>query len=146
MSPERLADSEVSNCEPPVMDGNEQQLSRKTILLVEPDSDIGEMIKDVIQSLTSCQVVRVRDGNEAMSLMRNSIPIGLITAHRLPTMSGFDLVDFIHNNPKWQDLPVILLTLSPEQCLIPAHQRHLTMLAEPFELNELLRVVDAMMS
>ncbi len=70
----------------------------KTILVVEDDDGIGELIVQVIQEETSHQAIRFADGYEAWNFLqyRRLQPDLLILDYNLPQITGIELYDRIH--------------------------------------------------
>ena len=68
----------------------------KTILLVEDDTTISELLVQLITQETQYQVVAVPDGSQALELVRNIKPQLLILDYWLPSMHGIELYDQLH--------------------------------------------------
>src|SRR6478672_5481406 len=98
-------------------DENNQRLenkktSIKTILLVEDDSVIAELLIQMITQETHYQVVSVPDGLEALDLVRKIKPQLLILDYRLPTIHGIELHDRLHNTEGLEHVPTIMLSVN----------------------------------
>ena len=66
-------------------------ITGKTILLVEDDTAIAELLVQMIAWETPHRVIAVSDGSQALNLVRDIKPQLLILDYWLPTMHGIEL-------------------------------------------------------
>jgi CheY-like chemotaxis protein len=119
--------------------GSEHHLTN-FILIIEDDENIGEIIVQAIQSETPYQAVCVPGGSQALELVQGIKPQLFLIDYWLPGMNGLELYDYLHSNEEYQAIPAILMSANaPVQEL---KKRDLHYLKKPFELEELLQVVD----
>jgi DNA-binding NtrC family response regulator len=113
--------------------------SAKTILVIEDDASIGEMLIDAISD-TSYQAFLVSDGQQALQLVHAIKPALFITDYRLPKMNGIELYDRLHAQQDLADTPAIIMSayLPKEE----VKKRHLASLEKPFELDELISTIE----
>jgi CheY-like chemotaxis protein len=110
------------------------------ILVIEDDENIGEIIVQAVQSETSHQIVRVSDSPQALELVQGVKPQLFLIDYWLPGMNGLELYDYLHSKEEFQAIPAILMSANaPVQEL---QKRGLYYLKKPFELEELLQVID----
>src|SRR5260370_40729954 len=84
----------------------------KTILLVEDDSIIAELLVQMIAQETHYQVFAVPDGLEALDLVRNVKPQLLILDYWLPTIHGIQLYDRLHNTEGLEEVATIMISVN----------------------------------
>jgi CheY-like chemotaxis protein len=114
--------------------------STNLILVIEDDENIGEIIVQVVQSETPCQAMRVTDGFQALELMQCIKPQLFLIDYRLPGMNGLELYDHLRAQAEFSRVPAILMSANaPVQEL---RKRDLYYLRKPFELEELLQLID----
>jgi len=114
--------------------------SANLILVIEDDENIGEIIVQTLQSETSYQVICVPDGSQALELVQSVKPQLFLIDYRLPGMNGLELYDHLHSKKEFQTIPAVLMSANaPVQEL---RKRDLYYLKKPFELDELLQVID----
>jgi len=129
-----------------VMPGEKNQLlengraSVKTILLVEDDPIIAELLVQMITQETNYQVFVVPDGPEALNLVRNIKPELFILDYWLPTIQGIELYDRLHNTKGLEQIPTIMLSVNAP--LREIKQRQIIYLRKPFDMYELLEEID----
>jgi CheY-like chemotaxis protein len=111
----------------------------KTILLVEDDSIIAELLVQMIAQETHYQVFAVPDGLEALDLVRNVKPQLLILDYWLPTIHGIELYDRLHNTEGLEEVPTIMLSVNAP--LQEINQRKMTYIKKPFDINKLLDAI-----
>jgi len=111
----------------------------KTILLVEDDSIISELLIQMITQETHYKVFSVPDGLEALDLVKNIKPQLLILDYWLPFIHGIELYDRLHNTKGLEEVPAIMLSVNAPVKEI--NQRHMTYIKKPFDMPKLLDTI-----
>lgn len=116
----------------------------KTIIVVEDDDGIGEMIVQTIQQEMPYHVIRFADGYEAWTIMqyRRLLPNLLILDYNLPGITGIELYDRIHARKEFKHIPALVVSAHYKLCQEAAKVRHLACLEKPFELQALLDMIE----
>lgn len=115
----------------------------KTILVVEDDDNIGSFLVEALSQETSYRALLVTDGFQALEAASNIKPSLCITDYRLPIMNGLELYDRLHSTEELKNTPVIIMSAYlPEQEI---KNRHLVSLSKPFELDDLLNIVQELL-
>ena len=86
---------------------------KKTIVLVDDDSEMRAYLKLELQSIYNVDVCA--NGKEAWAKISTSIPDAVITDLIMEKMDGAELCDKIKKNPGTNHIPVILLTSSTDE-------------------------------
>jgi DNA-binding response OmpR family regulator len=115
----------------------------KTILLVEDDTVIAELLIQMITQETNYQVFAVPDGPEALDLVRNIKPQLFILDYWLPTIHGIDLYDRLHNTKGLEQIPTIMLSVNAP--LQEIKQRQIIYMRKPFDMYKLLEEIDKLL-
>ena len=120
---------------------NNQNLEniQKTILLVEDDSIISELLIQMITQETYYKVFSVPDGLEALDFVKNIKPQLLILDYWLPFMQGIELYDRLHNTEGLEEVPAIMLSVNAPVKEI--NQRHMIYIKKPFDMPKLLDTI-----
>jgi DNA-binding NtrC family response regulator len=122
----------------------EEQEAEKTILVVEDDTSIGELVVQTLVQETPYQAVLVSDGSQALNAIHDIKPNLFILDYRLPDMSGIDLYDKLHTMQGLEDTPGIMISATlPKREL---KQRALVGINKPFELSQLLDTVEKLVA
>ena len=79
------------------------------ILIVEDSPTQALKLRHVLER-HDCRVTAARDGREALAALAAGVPTLVITDINMPEMDGYELCRRIKDDPRFQDLPVILLT------------------------------------
>ena len=111
----------------------------KTILLVEDDSIISELLIQMITQETPYQVFAVPDGLEALDLVKNIKPQLLILDYWLPFIQGIELYDRLHNTGGLEEVPAIMLSVNAP--LREISKRQMTYIRKPFDMPKLLDTI-----
>lgn len=116
-----------------------RQAPINTILIVEDDTTIAELLVQMITQETSHQVFAVPDGPQAMELVRNIKPQLLILDYWLPTIHGIELYDRLHNTEGLEQVPTIMLSVNAP--LWEINQRQIMYMRKPFDMYKLLEAI-----
>ncbi len=119
------------------------QVPIKTILLVEDDTTIAELLVQMISQETQYQVFAVPDGPQALNLAKNIKPELLILDYWLPSTHGIELYDQLHNTEGLEQLPTIMLSVNAP--LREINKRHIMYMRKPFDMYKLLEAIDNML-
>ncbi len=119
----------------------------KLVLVVDDDPDLVEAISMKLES-KDYQVAKAYDGIEAWDRIQEERPDLIILDVMMPRKNGYELCDEIKNNPKYQDITVILLTAvgSAVTSTKYSHQDGMSTLADdyipkPIDLDKLMSMV-----
>ena len=115
----------------------------KTILLVEDDTTIAELLIQMISQETHYQVFTVPDGPQALDLVKNIKPELLILDYWLPSIHGIELYDRLHDIEGLKQVPTIMLSVHAP--LLEMNKRHILYLRKPFDMFKLLEAIDTML-
>jgi len=124
----------------------EDHMKTKTIVIVEDDDDIGEVLVSVIQHETPHQAVRTSDGFEALNVVRTVKPALLILDYDLPLMNGITLYDTLHAIKALETIPTLMLTAQASRIQQAVKERHLALMSKPFDLPILLKEIDLLLT
>jgi len=85
-----------------------------TILVVDDEEPIQELLRFNLEK-EGYKVLIASDGAEALRILEEKNPELVVLYIMLPGMSGLAVLDRLRKNPKFVDLPVIMLTAKGEE-------------------------------
>lgn len=110
--------------------------NKKKILIVDDEETILYMLKKIFIG-KGFQVLLAKDGFGAMERLKAEKPDIVITELELPSLSGMDLIKFIHQN--MEGIPIIVMTAYPH--LYPGKKsgnEAKAFFVKPFDIDEML--------
>lgn len=116
----------------------------KTILFVEDDTTIAELLVQMISQETHYQIFTVPDGPQALDLVKNITPKLLILDYWLPTSHGIELYDRLHDIEGLEQVPAIMLSVHAP--LREMNKRQIMYIRKPFDMFKLLEAIDTMLN
>ena len=116
----------------------------KMILIVEDDTEIGEVLVQAVQSETPNQVTVVTDGFQALKMVRNIKPQLFVIDYWLPSMNGLELYDQLHTTEGLEDVPAIFMSANAPAGEL--EKRRVYYIKKPFELDELLQAIEKLLA
>jgi len=82
----------------------------KTILIVEDSATTRSLIRAVIDELGEFETVEASSGFEALKMLPLQHFDLIITDINMPDINGLELISFVRNNPRYNDLPVVIVS------------------------------------
>jgi len=117
----------------------------KYVLIAEDDPANAELITQAVcdNLYIGCHVVQ--NGALVPDAIAARRPDLLILDVSLPGLSGLDVFDLVRSDPAYQGIPVLFLTGSPQKAEAAfARTGTHRVMAKPFDVDELVAVVDQM--
>ena len=115
-----------------------------TILVVEDDEAIAELLRELLNDVPGWGAMVVHDAAAARAVFRHVQVEMLVLDVNLPGISGLELLQLLRGDPEWRDPPVILVTANPRQPGVPEaveHGQAIRVIAKPFDVDELIQTV-----
>src|ERR1700730_12258634 len=133
----------MTSIEPEALSTNESHI-HTILLVVEDDEAISEFIAQVLQYQTPHAVLDVPDASQALAAVTSITPSLFILDYQLPDMNGLDLSDRLHAIEGLETVPTLLMSanLPPRQ---EPQQRHIVSLSKPFDVSDLLKIIDTLL-
>ena len=92
-------------------------MPQKHILVVDDDQNILALIKTIL-SQKDFRVSTALNGEIAVSLLQKEKFDAIITDAMMPQMDGSALAQTVKNDPKYKNLPIIMMTASKEPNMV----------------------------
>ena len=112
----------------------------KTVLIVEDDIHIGEVLVQAIVQETPFIAMLAQSGDEALNLVKNIKPSLFILDYQLPRMSGLELYDILHTNADLAQLPAIMI--SAQLPVKELQKRNIKGMNKPLDLDDFLQTIE----
>ena len=115
---------------------------RQRILLVDDDLDILDTLRLILE--TKYEVISVSDGKEAVDRYKDMEPDLFIVDAMMPEMSGYEVADSVRSNPRYKEIPIIMLSgLDSMQDHRTGYEHGISLyLTKPFTPDILMKNVD----
>lgn len=86
-------------------------LAGKTILVVDDEPDALRLFRRMLASAQrDYRVLRATNGRQAQHILREQQPDVVLVDLMMPEMDGFQLIAEMHQNPKWRDIPIVVIS------------------------------------
>jgi CheY-like chemotaxis protein len=112
-----------------------------TILVVDDDSVILELLIAVLEDESDHTVVAASNGSEALDRLREGHVDAVVCDVNMPIMDGIEFVRTVRADPALQDLPVVLTSAVTDPAALDPELNVDLMLEKPFEVNALIACV-----
>ncbi len=80
------------------------------ILVAEDEADIRELVAFSLENIGGFQVVKARNGAEAVQVARAEIPDLILMDVRMPRMTGVEACAKLKTIPETKDIPIVFLS------------------------------------
>jgi DNA-binding response OmpR family regulator len=121
----------------------DEKYSVKTILIVEDDESIGEVLVQAIIQETSYLAILVPDGMAALHTVAEIKPSLFILDYQLPRMHGIDLYDRLHAIIGLEMVPAMMISARLPQRELD--KRNILGMNKPLDLDEFLQAIDQLL-
>lgn len=78
------------------------------ILIVEDDRDIGDLFQAALEPPHEC--LRAANGMEGFQMVLDGEPDVIITDIMMPVMDGFEFIERVRKDPRFENLPVVFIS------------------------------------
>jgi DNA-binding NtrC family response regulator len=116
--------------------------SEKTILIVDDDRDIGELLRSIIVDQTQHRVVWIAESDLALEAAAHLRPSLILLDYVMPTLDGLRLFDYMQGVEHIRGVPVVLISARASIPFEELEKRKIHFLSKPFEMDELLDLVN----
>lgn len=111
------------------------------LLIVEDDVYIRESLVTVLE-IEGHEVDCAGNGREALTQIALRIPDAILLDLMMPIMNGWEVLEALEGDSRWNSIPVLILTASGAQ--IPVDSRRVrAVLRKPFQIQALLSAVQS---
>jgi CheY-like chemotaxis protein len=116
--------------------------SRKStyVLVVDDDPDVLGALLDALES-EGYEVEGARDGIDALRAIGRRRPDMIITDLLMPTMTGFELLAALHDDPQLATIPTLIITAA--RSTDASEAAGAVVLPKPLDLDRLMRAITA---
>lgn len=83
--------------------------TKKRLLVIEDDPALLDMMSDYCDVM-DCEPILAENGTKGLALAATEKPDAVTVDHRLPDMSGLDVIQRLKGNPATKDIPVFFLS------------------------------------
>ncbi len=128
------------------MQQEDQGVNEKTILIVDDDRDIGEALQYILEEETPYRTLWMAESDLALISASYLRPALIFLDYRMPVMDGLYLYDRWQEIETMRGVPVVLITADQSLPHTQLEQRHIRLLKKPFDLPELLEIIEQMVS
>ena len=118
-------------------------METKAIVIVDDNDAIARLIQEVLNDVPGYGAVTVADAALALDVVAAVRPDLVILDVDLPGISGFDLHDLLRGRPQTAGVPVLFM--SADEHAAEVVRRGVPFLAKPFDLDDLLAQVHALL-
>lgn len=117
------------------------QEQEKTILIVDDDRDVGELLRSIIVDQTRYRVIWIAESDLALEAAPHLKPSLILLDYVMPTLDGLKLFDYMQGLEHIRGVPVVLISARASIPFDQLEQRGIHFLSKPFEMDELLDLV-----
>jgi len=118
-----------------------QAVDDTQVLVVDDDHDIRDTLRELLE-IEGLRVVSAANGREALQRLRNGVrPDVILLDLMMPEMSGWEFRGEQLSDPCIADIPVVLLSATPDVRKTAHELRAAGWVRKPFDLDELLELV-----
>lgn len=113
------------------------------IMIVDDDEDILYSVEKLLTKKTKYSVIKANSGKKGLELLKKEKPDLILLDIMMPEMDGWDVVEKIHENKAWQNIPVIFLTAKDDKLTQTVASISVEdYIIKPVDINLLIKRID----
>jgi len=122
-----------------------KETGTRVVLVVEDEETISDFIVRLLEQETPYKALSVLNATQALELVDVIKPDLFILDYQLPGINGLELFDRLHTMKGLETVPALMFSANilPQKAL---QERHLTFLMKPFDLDDLLQLVEKLLT
>ena len=120
---------------------HDQDVKKKTILIVDDDRDIGQALQYILEEETPYRTLWMAESDLALVSTSYLRPALIFLDYRMPVLDGLDLYDQWQKSETMRGVPVVLISAQQALPYAQLEQRQIRVLNKPFDLVELLNII-----
>ena len=93
----------------PVAKSSSQAKPKKKILVADDEESVLNLLGDILTA-AGYDVLKARDGDEALVLIYKEHPDLIVLDLMMPTVAGFEVVEEIRRNPRLKKTPILIIS------------------------------------
>jgi CheY-like chemotaxis protein len=113
----------------------------RVILVVDDDPEVLTALSETLEA-EGYAVRGARDGIEALEVIRECRPELIITDLLMPTMTGFELLGALHDDPELATIPTLIITAARGPVAQQQTRGAQAIFPKPLDLDRLLRAIN----
>jgi CheY-like chemotaxis protein len=117
----------------------------RDILVVDDDVYLCEIMSDVLQA-EGHKTRTASNGLEALERIREKRPDLILLDLMMPVMSGWELSATLQANPDWSNIPIVIITADYHVEKKREETGAKAVITKPFDIDQLVQVVDTFAS
>jgi len=113
-------------------------LGNINMLIVEDDAFNIQLIRSLLAKISDINIISTDDGLEALKILEfgnEKIDMVLLDLH-MPLKSGKEVLSFIRNNTKFDDLPILIISVDGMDEIELRNMGANDFILKPFDINE----------
>lgn len=114
----------------------------RTVLVVDDEFGTVEVLLAALED-EGYRVLTAANGRRALERIAENKPDLIVSDFMMPLMDGAALVQALHSNPEYGDIPVVMMSAAPEAALRRHVDGYEAFLRKPFRVPALLELIAA---
>jgi CheY-like chemotaxis protein len=118
-----------------------------TVLVADDEPEVLDLVRMLLE-WEDYAVVEAMDGQEALEKIRSTYPDLALLDVRMPKMDGLSVLEHLQSDPGLAGIPVVMLSVvtTYPQVETALRQGAIAYLPKPFEIREIVRLVNQVLS
>lgn len=115
-------------------------LEGKDVLVVEDEPYLCDLVADVLES-EGHTTRKASNGRDALTMIAAREPQIILLDLMMPVMDGWEFMSELKGNPRWRDIPVVIITAVYDVARIQQETGASAVITKPFDIDQLADLV-----
>ncbi len=113
----------------------------KSILVVDDEVAIADVLASILSD-AGYDVILASNGKHALARLDTVTPQLIMTDFMMPVLGGKGLIATVKADPRFRDIPIIVMTSIPQATVVEQSKDHADFLRKPFRIRDVLAAVE----
>jgi CheY-like chemotaxis protein len=113
----------------------------KSILVVDDEVAIADVLASILSD-AGYDVILASNGKHALARLDTVTPHLIMTDFMMPVLGGRRLIATVKADPRFRDIPIIVMTSIPQGTVAEQSRDHAGFLRKPFRIRDVLAAVE----
>jgi len=116
----------------------------KLILIVEDEHGNAEVLRMIFEAL-GYRVALASNGKDALKQLDAEVPAAILSDFMMPHMNGAELGTAVRANPKFRDIPFVMVSATNEDVVRRSFDDYDAFIAKPPDVDQLQQTLERLM-
>lgn len=122
----------------------QKEQALKKILIVDDDSAVVQLLKDILKSFGYSNISMANDGEQALGIIEKDIPDIIMLDMQMPRMNGYEVIGHLKEDLRTKDIAILIMSGQPvvfEKLNEYISKKAIPVIGKPLDIKQLKKLL-----